>query len=178
MAVLSQVEKSTALGILAYPIEGGLEKLHYAQVGPTHGAVIESLPGVRSAVYSLAVDDIMLCDLYVPSELSSAQHLRDEIAPVDLLSSLSSASFWWIAAFLLLLLLRTAYDEVAASTSQEGLGLRYYLRQGEEDYGDFHREPERNRKLNIVNKDSKSAIRKDVARIGIECRFWSRAGIH
>ena len=93
--------------------------------------------------HSLAVDDTILCDLYVPSGFSSAQHLRDRIAPADLHSSLSSVSFWWIAGFLLLLLLRTAYDEVTASTSQEGLGLQYCLRQGEEDYRDFHPELER-----------------------------------
>ena len=119
----------------------------------------------------------MLCDLYVPSEFLSAQHLRDRIAPADLHSSLSSVSFWWIARFLLLLLLRTAYDEVTVSTSQEGLWLQCCLRQGEEDYQDFHWEPERSRKPNIVNKDSKSATAKDTARIGTECRFWSRAGI-
>ena len=78
---------------------------------------------------------------------------------------------------LLLLLLRTAYDEVAASTSHQGLGLQYCLRQGEEDYQDFHREPERSRKLNIVNKDSKLATGRDTARMGTECRFWSRMGI-
>ena len=27
----------------------------------------------------------------------------------------------------------------------------------------------------IVDKDSKSATGKDVARVGTECRFWSRA---
>ena len=65
---------------------------------------------------SLAVDDTKLCDLYVPSKFSSAQHLLDTIAPADLPFLLGSVSFWWIAAFLLWL--RKAYYEVTASIMQ------------------------------------------------------------
>ena len=61
--------------------------------GSTGGVVTGSLPeamcfnGVLPS-HSLAVDDTMLCDLYVPYEFSSAQHLRDGIAPTDLPSPL------------------------------------------------------------------------------------------
>ena len=87
----------------------------------TREAMIESLPGATLfngvlPTHSLAVDDTKLCDLYVPSEFSSAQHLLDTIAPADLLSLLGSVSFWWIAAFLLWL--RKAYYEVTASIMQ------------------------------------------------------------
>lgn len=91
----------------------------------TRGVVTDSLSeailfsGVLPS-HSLAVDDTMLCDLYVPYKFSPAQHLRDGIAPTDLPSSLSSVSFRWIAAFLLLL--RMAYDE--------GMGYRKWIADG------------------------------------------------
>lgn len=62
--------------------------------GSTRGVVTGSLPeailfsGILPS-YSLAVNDTMLCDLYMPYEFSSAQYLRE----TDLPSSLSSIFF-------------------------------------------------------------------------------------